>query len=207
MSETLYMEFDMNVEVDHPKVQLQDVAKLACRDDKILNRCRVLPVANLDPGKPGRYVVNVMDLVAKLGKQEENLDMVTTGEPSFIITYVTDRHEHPVKEWLKAIFVCIISFFGMAFSIMTFNNDVDVGKLFGQIYQQVTGQPSSGFTVLEISYSIGIGFGVLFFFNHFGKFKITQDPTPMEVQMRNYEDDVNNTILEDAARSQGQKGN
>ena len=53
-----------------------------------------------------------------------------------------------------------------------------------------------GFTVLEIGYSLGIGIGVIFFFNHFGRWKITQDPTPIEVEMRTYEDEVDNTILE-----------
>ena len=71
---------------------------------------------------------------------------------------------------------------------------------FEQIYTQVTGQAATGFTVLEISYSVGIGLGVLFFFNHFGRMKLTDDPTPMQVQMRLYEDDVNNTIIEDASR-------
>jgi len=46
---------------------------------------------------------------------------------------------------------------------MTFNNDVDVGNLFADIYTQVTGQVSSHFTILEITYSVGIGLGVLFF--------------------------------------------
>lgn len=46
---------------------------------------------------------------------------------------------------------------------MTFNNDVDLPALFQQIYTQITGQASTGFTILEISYSIGIGLGVLFF--------------------------------------------
>ena len=30
--------------------------------------------------------------------------------------------------------------------------------------------------------------------------KLTADPTPMQVQMRTYEDDVNKTILEDVNR-------
>lgn len=205
MSETLYMEFEMNVEVDHPRVQLQDVARLACSDEKILNRVRVFPVASLDAGKPGRYVINVMDLVDKIGRQETNLDMVTTGETVFIVTYVANRHKNQCKEWLKAAFVCIITFFGMAFSIMTFNNDVDVGPLFGQIYEQFTGQASNGFTILEISYSVGIGLGVLFFFNHFGRQKLTQDPTPMQVQMRTYEDNVNHTIIEERERTQAKE--
>ena len=85
---------------------------------------------------------------------------------------------------------------------MTFNNDVDVASLFDQIYTQVTGQVSNHFTVLEITYSIGIGLGVLFFFNHFGHMKITTDPTPMQIQMRLYEDDVNKTIIEDIDRMQ-----
>ena len=86
------------------------------------------------------------------------------------------------------------------FSIMTFNNDVDVGTLFSNIYTQVTGQPDTGFTILEISYSIGIGLGVLIFFNHFGKMKLSSDPSPMQVQMRLYEDDVDTTIIEQKNR-------
>ena len=63
-----------------------------------------------------------------------------------------------------------------------------------------TGKISGGFTVLEIMYSIGIGLGVVLFFNHFGRLKITDDPTPVEVQMRIYEDDVDTTVLEKERR-------
>lgn len=83
---------------------------------------------------------------------------------------------------------------------MTFNNDVDVPALFRQITAQVTGQDGSSFPALAISYSVGIGLGVLFFFNHFGHIKLTDDPTPMQVQMRLYENDVNTTIIEDQER-------
>ena len=101
----------------------------------------------------------------------------------------------------KIIFVGLAAFFGAGFSIMTFNNDVDVGGLFSQIYTQVTGQTSGHFTVLEITYSIGIGLGVLFFFNHFGHMKITDDPTPMQIQMRLYEENVNKTLIKDIDRT------
>ena len=57
-------------------------------------------------------------------------------------------------------------------------------------------------TILELSYSIGIGLGVVFFFNHFGGRKITEDPTPMEVEMRVYEDDVNKTLIEQEKRKE-----
>lgn len=88
---------------------------------------------------------------------------------------------------------------------MTFNNDVDMGSLFNQFYTLVTGKSSSGFTILEISYSIGIGLGVLIFFNHFGQLRLSDDPTPMQVQMRTYEDEVNQTLIEQAARAKIRK--
>lgn len=200
MSDTLHIQLDENVEVHHPHIYLQDISKLSCNNPKVLNRVRVMPVASLDPDKPGRYVMSVMDLVKEIQQKEPNLDINPIGEPNFIITYQKDSGPNLIWRWCKVIFVCLATFFGAAFSIMTFNNDVDVPALFRQIYFQVTGQPSNNFTILEISYSVGIGLGVLLFFNHFGRMKLTDDPTPMQVQMRLYEDDVNTTIIEDADR-------
>ena len=69
-------------------------------------------------------------------------------------------------------------------------------------YEQITGRVSNGKTILELSYSIGIGLGVTFFFFFFGGRKITEDPTPMEVEMRVYEDDVNKTLIEQEKRKE-----
>lgn len=207
MSDTLYLQIDQNVEVDHPHVYLQDIAKLSCSNSKALNRLRVMPVINLEPAKPGRYVMAVMELVEEIQKKEPNLDITPIGEPNFIITYQAEPVHGMIWRWAKVALVCVATFFGAAFSIMTFNNDVDLGSLFSQVYTQVTGQESTGFGILEISYSVGVGLGVLFFFNHFGRMKITDDPTPMQVQMREYEDSVNNTIIEEIDRIQAQNGN
>ena len=195
MNETLYLQLDQNVIVTNPHVCLQDIAKL-------LNRLRVLPVLHLKGQRPGRYVMSVVDLVKKIQEKEPNLTITPIGEPDFIITYQAESTQSRLWRFAKAALVCAGTFFGAAFSIMTFNNDVDLPKLFSQLYTQVTGQVSNGFTVLEISYSIGVGLGVLLFFNHFGRLKLTDDPTPMQVKMRLYEDDVNNTLIEEADRLQ-----
>ena len=94
----------------------------------------------------------------------------------------------------------MLSFFGAAFSIMAFNNDINVTKLFAQLYEIVTGSPSDGFTMLEVSYSIGVGMGILIFFHHFSKKRGLSDPTPLEVEMRTYEDEIDQTIMETAGR-------
>lgn len=202
MNDTLYLQLDQNIEVHHPHVYLQDIARLSCTNAKLLNRLRVLPVTNLDPAKPGRYVMSAMDLVDLIQKKEPELTITHIGEPDFILTYKKTGSVHQIFHIVKIAFVCLASFFGAAFSIMTFNTDADVGKLFRQIYEQVTGSASNGFTILEITYSVGLGLGVIFFFNHFSKVKITSDPSPMQVQMRIYEDQVNSTIIEDVNRKQ-----
>lgn len=200
MSDMLHIQLEQNIQVEHNRIYLQDIAKLSCNNSKLLNRLRVLPVITLDKKKPGRYVMSAMDLVKLIQKQEPELEINIIGEPNFILAYKNRPDPGKLWELCKAFFVGLATFFGAAFSIMTFNNDVDVGKLFAQIYTQVTGMSSSHFTILEISYSIGVGLGVLFFFNHFGHMKITSDPTPMQMQMRIYEDEVNTTIIEDLDR-------
>ena len=89
------------------------------------------------------------------------------GETDFIVTYEEQQTAGGTVHYIKAVIVVIISFFGAAFSIMAFNNDVDTTKLFSQIYELLTGSQSDGFTILELTYCIGLIIGILTFFNHF----------------------------------------
>ena len=107
MSDTLYIQTEQNVEVHHPHVYLQDIAKLSCSNAKILNRLRVMPVANLDPDKPGRYVICAMDLIKDIQQKEPDLDITNIGEPTFIITYQKEGSVNVVLRWCKVIFVCL----------------------------------------------------------------------------------------------------
>ena len=85
---------------------------------------------------------------------------------------------------------------------MTFNNDVSVSSVFGEIYLLIMGKEASGFTVLEGSYSVGLALGILVFFNHFSKWKLNTDPTPLEVEMRTYEDNISKTLIQNAERKE-----
>lgn len=130
MSDTLYLLLDQNIQIEHPHVYLQDIARLSCSNSKILNRLRVMPVVNLPPDKPGRYVFSVMDLITQIQQKEPDLEISSIGEPNFIITFKNKPGPGFLWEWVKILFVGLSTFFGAGFSIMTFNNDVDVGSLF-----------------------------------------------------------------------------
>ena len=64
----------------------------------------------------------------------------------------------------------------------------------------VMNREPQGLNTLEVSYSIGLAAGIIVFFNHIGGRRITKDPTPIEVEMRVYEKDVNDALIETADR-------
>lgn len=200
MSDILYIQTEKNVKVTGPDVYLQDIARLSCSNPKVLSRNQVLKVMTIPKDGYGRYVVTVMDIVEQIQKREENVDVTHIGEANFIITYEKPTSNIRIWSFIKTAFVCLVTFFGTAFSIMAFNTDANIHNLFSNIHEQLTGQVHQGFSILEIAYSFGIAAGVIFFFNHFGKRKLTQDPTPMEVEMRVYEDEVDTTVKEQVRR-------
>jgi stage V sporulation protein AA len=64
----------------------------------------------------------------------------------------------------------------------------------------VMGEAKQGGSVLEISYAIGLPVGILVFYNHFKRRDIKNDPTPIQVEMRTYEEQMNKAMIKTAAR-------
>lgn len=196
----LYIKGDRNVEVTNPDVYLGDLLEMECTDKVLLAKVKRIKAIKFRKGKFDRRVISVLKIISLIHESYPQIDVCSIGETDIIATY--ENQKTPVLVWhiIKTILVTAIVFCGAAFSIMAFNNDVDVTKLFSQIYVLATGRETDGFTILEVTYSIGIAMGILVFFNHFGKKRFTADPTPMEVQMRLYENDIQTTLIEDAAR-------
>lgn len=69
---------------------------------------------------------------------------------------------------------------------MTFNNDVNVTDVFQKVYRLITGEKPQGFTILELSYSVGLAGGILLFFNHFCR---------LEAEYRSYTSGSGNAAL------------
>lgn len=196
----LYIKGDRDVEVQDREVTLGAILSMECTDPKLLARVKSLRIAKI-PEKGGqRMVISILRVIECIHRSCPSVDVQNLGETDIIVTYEEQEKRAGAFHLAKTALVAAITFCGAAFTIMTFNNDVDVTQIFAQIYQLVTGTRSDGFTVLEVTYSIGLTAGILIFFNHFGKKRFTADPTPMEVQMRLYENDIQTTLVESASR-------
>ena len=198
----MYLKLNQISEVHEKDVYLKDVAELYSDDPAILAKCLALKVKKISSDRDHRYVGSVLDVIGLISKLDPSIQVENMGEQDFIIDYQKPRPPRLGWEWIKTAFVCVICFCGAAFAIMTFNNDASVTDVFREIYRMVLGHEAEKVTVLEMSYSIGLALGVILFFNHFCAWKVNTDPTPLEVEMRLYEDNISKTVIQNDGRKE-----
>ena len=196
----IYIKADQNAEVMEPQVCVKDIASVYCQDKNVCARVKALKVHQFRNEESKREVISILKVIELIEKECPHVLVESVGENATLIEWVKADKRKGSMQWLKLAFVAAVSFFGTAFTIMAFHNDISINKLFARIYEIVTGVSPDGYTILEIAYSVGLSAGIIIFFNHIGGRRITKDPTPIEVEMRVYESDVNKALIETADR-------
>ena len=202
-AEVVYIKIPKETKVSHTKILLKDIASLYCSNRDIQRELENFVFLKLPEGKKQeKYMVSFLRVVSEIKSAYPEIDIENLGETDFIISYrrEVEKGLPAWAEWAKTGAVCLVLFFGAAFTIMAFDTDVSIEELFGNLYYFVTGRESGGRGILELSYCLGRPVGIMAFFDHFKAKARRQDPTPMEVQMRVYEKDVNDALIQNAAR-------
>ncbi len=199
-SVTLYIKAEQNVELQTEDVYVKDIGKMTCTDEHVLAKVKSIKLHRFKKDGEKRTVISILKVIEEIEKEFPNVSVENIGETDILIEQVNvDKHKGPVQA-VKIVFVSAVSFFGTAFTIMAFHNDIGINKVFSKVYEMVMGRAGDGYSILELSYSIGLAVGIILFFNHIGGRRITKDPTPIEVEMRVYETDVNKALIETADR-------
>jgi len=198
---TLYVKVKQDSRVPNKNVYIEDIAKLYSTDKEMVKRLNKVLFYYSKKQDNSKYMFTFLRLLELIHKEYPNVSVENIGEADFIVEIVSTEQKKKWREVLKIILICTIAFFGSAFSIMTFNTDVSVGDVFQNVYKLVLGENrQSEFMIVESAYSIGICIGIIGFFNHFSRWKLHNDPTPIQVEMRTYEENVNKALIQDAAR-------
>ncbi len=196
----LYIKIDKNNLVDKKTVYLKDVAKLYSTDTDMVKHLKAQVILMINEDKKTNYMFSVLKLIEVINKWYPDIRITNLGETDFIVHYEPPEKTWRLLEYTKVAFVSLMVFFGAAFTIMTFHEDANVKDVFNSVYKLIMGNEKSGGSILEISYAVGLPLGIILFFNHFSKAKLGSDPTPMQVQMRLYEEDIDKTLIENANR-------
>lgn len=200
--ETLFVKLPQSVKVYDKQVKLKDVAKFHCSNSDLVKELDEVVLLTMDLEKSEQTVVSALKVFQAIQKNAPEVSLTHIGETDVLIRYVRPVKINKALQFIKLFGVCLGAFVGAAFSIMTFNTDVSVSDVFDHIYELFYAVSLKDYHIVEIFYSIGLFSGIMVFYNHFSKKKKWTDPTPIQVEMRNYDNDTNTAIIEEAGRTQ-----
>lgn len=198
----IYLKMDTKVKTSAEKICIGDLGKIYCMENSVVSKLKTIPIYHFKEADHNRCVISILKVIETIHEHYPNFTVNVVGETECIVEKVKGKKQTLLWEWIKVVFISAICFFGTMYTIMAYHNEINLVGMFEDFYIMVTGKENDGFTPLEVSYSIGLSLGIIIFYNHLGKRKLTPDPSPVTVEMRTYEDDVNRSIVELANREE-----
>lgn len=189
--------------VQKREVFLRDVAEVFV-GGQTKGEAEKLMVFQIPSDRKKTYLLSVIDLIRALNQKYPDAVVSNVGSVDILIEYLP-KAEQPAKLWTlaKVAFVSLILFVGAATTIMCFHTDVQLPLIFQNIYYIFFGENREMPALISIPYSIGLGGGIIIFFNHFSKVSLTEDPTPIEIEMTTYEKETNASVIDFLGRRKG----
>jgi stage V sporulation protein AA len=199
LKEDIYIKLDAHVRVSHRDVCLEDMASIYCKNEALESRARKVQIFSFQAPKSGKEVISLLYVYEALQKAlGEEVVLHSAGSSDCLVDLISGKKPSKLWGFIQVILVSLVTFFGAAFSIMTYNEDSGVDDVFKNLYKIFTGT-EQGSGVLELTYSVGIALGVLVFFSHFEK-KGQRNPTAMEIEMDKYEKDMVDAYIKSSDR-------
>jgi stage V sporulation protein AA len=200
MSKIIYIKTPQCIQIDKNNVCLKDFLTVYCEDENQKENILNLPFYTFEKNQKGQLVVSILKIIELITKHFPDCEVENLGEGDFILSYNPPSKYEKIKEFFFTFFICLTAFFGGGYAIMAYNTDVGAKELFTNLSMLFLGNAKTGTAWITISYSVGLALGMILFFNHLGNKKFDSDPTPLEIQMRLYENDISTSIIKDISR-------
>ncbi|MGI8315424.1 stage V sporulation protein AA [Halobacillus mangrovi] len=112
--------------------------------------------------------------------------------PTQCVVHVEEHKREPSLILISLIWLLL--FIGAAMAIMNFHYDVSMGAVQQKLHFMLTGKESDHPLWIQIPYSVGLGIGMILFFNHWFQKRFNEEPSPMEVEIFNYQEDMDHYV-------------
>ena len=168
-----------------------DIAQLI-GDDSSCSSVEKIPLYQITKEDKNLIVIDVMHVIKVIQIELRDLEIQVVGPAQTIVEV-----QFPKKKLAPVYFVLIwfLLFIGAALAIMNFHEDVSMREVHQQIYKIVTGIDNPKPLLLQVPYSFGLGIGMVLFFNHLFKKRFNEEPSPLEVEMFNYQQDLDQYVI------------
>ncbi|WP_316569736.1 stage V sporulation protein AA [Neobacillus sp. YIM B06451] len=138
-------------------------------------------------------VIDAMKIIRKITGLFPGSDIQAIGPAQTLIEVNIEKRR--VLSLPFFILIWLLLFFGSAMAIMNFHDDVSMKDVQSKLYTIITGEVSETPLLFQIPYSFGLGMGMVLFFNHIFKKRINEEPSPLEVEMFNYQQSMDNYVM------------
>ena len=150
-----------------------------------------LPLYKVTKKDKNIVVLDIIKVLKTIHTAFPALDVQAVGGAETIVEI------HYQKKQLSAVLfvgVWLLLFIGSCLAIMNFHEDVSMGEVRIALYECITGDRNECPYLIQIPYSIGLGLGMIVFFNHIFKKRLNEEPSPLEVEMFNYQLDLDHYV-------------
>ncbi|SDG22209.1 stage V sporulation protein AA [Fontibacillus panacisegetis] len=144
-------------------------------------------------------VIDMLQVIAKIKELFPDVQVEIIGEAHVLVEMIAEKKKPSV---ILFIAVWLLLFFGAALTIMNFHADVSMPAVQIRIVEMITGEKDEHPYLFQAAYSIGIGLGMIVFFNHLFKKKWNEEPTPLEVEMYLYQENLNQYVIAEEFKKQ-----
>jgi stage V sporulation protein AA len=172
-------------------IYLDDIAQIIA-PETIIPKLKKLKVHQISVHDRNIVIIDVMKVIRLISNLIENADVQTIGPAQTIIEVMLKKKQMSLPFF---ILIWFLLFFGSAMAIMNFHDDVSMRSVQEKLYKIITGVEDSKPWIFQIPYSIGLGLGMILFFNHVFQKRINEEPSPLEVEMFNYQMDLDNYVI------------
>ncbi|KSU85641.1 MULTISPECIES: stage V sporulation protein AA [Fictibacillus] len=155
-------------------------------------KLQMLVIYQVKPADKHLIVLDVMKAVQHIQHVCPGIEIQTVGPAQSILEI-----QYQKKKLAPVYFVLVwlLLFIGSALAIMNFHEDVSMQVVHQKIYYMVTGTYDNQPLILQIPYSLGLGIGMVLFFNHVFKKRLNEEPSPLEVEMFKYQQDLDQYVV------------
>ncbi|MGE7601368.1 stage V sporulation protein AA [Peribacillus sp. NPDC097675] len=180
----------VHVKIDQ-KVKIKDVAKII-GPEELIARIEEALLLTVDHEDKNIIIIDLAQLIMAIQAIDPHIEVETFGPSQTIIEVIYSKKK---MSFITFAVIWFLLFIGGGITIMNFHVDVSMAEVHQKLFTLITGRVDDKPLLIQIPYSFGLGIGMILFFNHFFKKRFNEEPSPLEVEMFNYQQDLDRYVI------------
>ncbi|GGM22424.1 stage V sporulation protein AA [Paraliobacillus quinghaiensis] len=191
MDTIVYLRMKKNINIESEvNIKLEDISYISGEPSLVSN---LKSITIHKPSKQDQqiFVIEAFSVIQKLQQLLPHVNFQLLG-PNQTLIHIIKKNKKAKIPFVLVIWILL--FVGSAMTIMNFHFDVSMQAVQQRLHYLFTGEEQKRPLWMQIPYSIGLGLGMILFFNHLFKKKFNEEPSPLEIEMFKYQQNIDQYV-------------